>query len=101
MFLGYNTNGFAHHRLEDAIAILAELGYRSIALTLDYHALNPFDPDLPRQLAAVKSLLQERGLRRSSRRARASCSTLTASTSRRCSARRPTATAGSTSSNGP
>ena len=63
MLLGYNTNGFAHHRLEDAIAILAELGYRSIALTLDYHALNPFDPDLPRQLAAVKSLLQERGLR--------------------------------------
>ncbi len=63
MLLGYNTNGFAHHRLEDAIVLLAELGYRSIALTLDYHALNPYDPDLPRQLAAVKALLETHGLR--------------------------------------
>ncbi|HTU22356.1 MAG TPA: sugar phosphate isomerase/epimerase family protein [Gemmataceae bacterium] len=62
MRLGYNTNGFAHHRLEDALTILAELGYRSVALTLDYHALNPYDPDTPRQLPVLRDLLRTLGL---------------------------------------
>ena len=35
VLFGYNTNGFAHHRLEDAIAILAEIGYRSVAVTVE------------------------------------------------------------------
>jgi hypothetical protein len=58
MRLGYNTNGFAHHRLEDAIEILATLGYRSVALTLDFHALNPYDPDL-RYPNRVDTLLRQ------------------------------------------
>lgn len=62
MRLGYNTNGFAHHRLDDALTILSELGYQSIALTLDYHALNPYDPDMAQQLPLVREKLRNRGL---------------------------------------
>jgi L-ribulose-5-phosphate 3-epimerase len=63
MYIGYNTNGFAHHRLEDALAILADLGYPGVALTLDYHILNPFEPDLPGRTAAVRRWLEQRQLR--------------------------------------
>ena len=44
MFLGYNTNGLAHHDLFDAVALLAEIGYRGVAITIDHNALPPGRP---------------------------------------------------------
>lgn len=41
MNLYYNTNGFAHHRLDDVVDILAEVGYSGIALTPDVSHLDP------------------------------------------------------------
>lgn len=63
MILGYVTNGFAHHTLTDAIQVLAEIGYRSVAITLDAHHLNPLDDDWPTKVKPVKQLLRETSLR--------------------------------------
>ena len=41
MLLGYNTNGLAHHDLFDAVELLADIGYRSVAITIDHTALPP------------------------------------------------------------
>ena len=63
MRIGYNTNGLAHHDPAEGIALLAELGYRSVALTLDHGWLNPFHDDYPRQLERMRELLQRYQLR--------------------------------------
>ena len=52
--LGYNTNGFNCHYLESALEIIADLGYRGVAITLDNYILNPASADLDRQLAHGK-----------------------------------------------
>jgi L-ribulose-5-phosphate 3-epimerase len=41
--LGYNTNGFAHHRLGDCFDILSSIGYRSVAVTIEHDLLDPPD----------------------------------------------------------
>jgi len=59
--LGYNTNGFAHHRLDDALHVIAELGYRAVAITPDANHLHP-DHTSDAQLRATRALLDHLGL---------------------------------------
>ncbi|WP_443334461.1 EboA domain-containing protein [Streptomyces sp. ZAF1911] len=59
---GYGTNGFANHRLDDALEVIAGLGYSGAAITLDHGHLDPYAPDLGRQLARVRRKLSALGL---------------------------------------
>ncbi|MDX2526911.1 sugar phosphate isomerase/epimerase family protein [Streptomyces europaeiscabiei] len=59
---GYGTNGFTNHRLGDVLAVLADLGYDGVALTLDHGHLDPYADDLPRRVDAVARDLARHGL---------------------------------------
>ena len=62
MRFGYGTNGFANHRLRDALAVIADLGYEGVALTLDHAHLDPFAPSLAARTAEVARRLAELNL---------------------------------------
>jgi sugar phosphate isomerase/epimerase len=59
---GYGTNGFANHRLADALAVIAGLGYDGVALTLDHDHVDPFAPDAARQVTRAADLLRDHDL---------------------------------------
>ena len=63
MLLGYNTNGLAHHSLPAAIRLLASLGYESVAITIDHHALNPYAAGYETQLRDTQEILTELQMR--------------------------------------
>ncbi|WP_152191589.1 sugar phosphate isomerase/epimerase family protein [Georgenia satyanarayanai] len=62
MRLSYGTNGFTDHRLPEALAIMAELGYEGVALTLDHQHLDPFAADLAARVSQTAGLLERYGL---------------------------------------
>lgn len=63
MRLGYNTNGFAHHRIEDTIEILAEIGYRSVAITLERDFFDPPDEGgVQKAFERLRPVLERTGL---------------------------------------
>jgi len=59
--LAYNTNGLAHHRLLDALRLLAELGYEGVAITPDVGQLDPLELD-PQEVQDVRRWSEELGL---------------------------------------
>ncbi|CAM5586532.1 sugar phosphate isomerase/epimerase family protein [Streptomyces aurantiogriseus] len=59
---GFGTNGFAHHRLDDVLTVLADLGYDSVGLTLEHGHLDPYAADLPRRVARLAGKLDRLGL---------------------------------------
>ncbi len=62
MKLGYNTNGLAHHKLFDGLQLLVDAGYRSVAITVDHHVLNPFSDGNQREIEQVAQFLDDHQL---------------------------------------
>lgn len=63
MRLGYNTNGLAHHRWDDALALIVESGYRSVAITVDHHCLPPWSSSLQTDILRMRAMLDRYELR--------------------------------------
>ncbi len=61
--LGYGTNGFADHELDDALLVLDRLGYRALALTLGHPHLDPFAADADAAASRLRRRLDELGWR--------------------------------------
>ncbi|MFD4019267.1 sugar phosphate isomerase/epimerase family protein [Streptomyces sindenensis] len=63
LHLGYGTNGLTDLRLDDALGLLADLGYEGVGLTLDHMHLDPMAPDLTERTRQVRRRLTSLGLR--------------------------------------
>ncbi|GII59695.1 xylose isomerase [Planotetraspora thailandica] len=62
MRFAYGTNGLTNHRLDEALAVVAALGYDGVALTLDAGHLDPYASDIGHQVGRVAKRLGELGL---------------------------------------
>jgi sugar phosphate isomerase/epimerase len=57
MRLGYSTNSIGDVDPLDALPMLRDLGYRSLAITLDRHTIDPFAADLPARVVRWREAL--------------------------------------------
>lgn len=62
MKLGYNTNGLAHHDPIQGLQMLADIGYQSVAITIDHGWLAPDSSDLERQRESIRATLESTGM---------------------------------------
>ncbi|QNE73800.1 TIM barrel protein [Streptomyces finlayi] len=62
LHFGYGTNGLTDLRLDDALGLLADLGYEGVGLTLDHMHLDPLAPDLAARTRHVARRLAGLGL---------------------------------------
>ncbi|MFG2429731.1 sugar phosphate isomerase/epimerase family protein [Streptomyces sp. NPDC048590] len=60
--LGYGTNGLTDLRIDDALGLLADLGYDGVGLTLDHMHLDPLADDLPARTRRLARRLTALGL---------------------------------------
>jgi sugar phosphate isomerase/epimerase len=63
MIIGYNTNGLQGCSSAEAIELLAAIGYRGIAITLDSHLLNPFAHELSSEVERTAAALNKHQFR--------------------------------------
>jgi sugar phosphate isomerase/epimerase len=59
--IGYGTNGFADHTLDDTLRVLAANGYGALALTLGHPHLDPFADDAFERAAQLRDRLDDLG----------------------------------------
>ena len=64
MRVGYSTNSIGDVDPLVAVPLLAEIGYRSLAITLDRHTLDPFAANRAERLAAWRAALDVAGMAR-------------------------------------
>lgn len=62
MHLGFSTNSIGDIDPLAAVPMLADLGCRSLAITLDRHTLDPFAADLPARIGRWRAALDAAGM---------------------------------------
>lgn len=63
MIIGYSTNGLAFHDPMEALQLLADTGYKSVAITIDHCWLHPKNEERFEQLKTIKQFLDKNEIR--------------------------------------